>query len=88
MKLDKLTILNTLNSAWVIADSRATLSIDADDVQICMPFWGNQAKVVINDREFLIDMVDDTVNPDLLTLGDWDLPRLNTLLDFPRGKTA
>jgi hypothetical protein len=88
MKLNKLTILNTLNSAWVIADSRATLSIDADDVQICMPFWGNQAKVVINDREFLIDMVDDTVNPDLLTLGDWDLPRLNTLLDFPRGKTA
>jgi hypothetical protein len=88
MKLNKLTILNTLNSAWVIADSRATLSIDADDVQIDMPFWGNQAKVVINDREFLIDMVDDTVNPDLLTLGDWDLPRLNTLLDFPRGKTA
>jgi hypothetical protein len=88
MKLNKLTILNTLNNAWVIADSRATLSIDADGVQVCMPFWNNQAKVVINDREFMIDMVDDTVNPDLLTLGDWDLPRLNALLDFPRGKTA
>jgi hypothetical protein len=51
-----------------------------------MPFWGNQARVIIDDKEFMIDMVDDTVNPDLLTLGNWDLPRLNTLLDFPRGK--
>jgi hypothetical protein len=88
MKLNKLNIIKSLNSAWVIADSRATLSIDADDVQIVMPFWDGQAKVVIDDREFMIDMVDDAVNPDLLTLGDWDLPRLNTLLDFPRGKTA
>jgi hypothetical protein len=88
MKLNKLTILNTLNNAWVIADSRATLSIDADGVQVCMPFWGNQARVIIDDKEFLIDMVDDAVNPDLLTLGDWDIPRLNTLLDFPRGKSA
>jgi hypothetical protein len=86
MKLNKLNIINALNNAWVIADSRATLSIDADDVQIVMPFWGNQARVIINDKEFLIDMVDDAVNPDLLTLGNWDLPRLNTLLDFPRGK--
>jgi hypothetical protein len=86
MKLNKLNIIKTLNSAWVIADSRATLSIDADDVQIVMPFWGNQARVIIDDKEFMIDMVDDTVNPDLLTLGNWDLPRLNTLLDFPRGK--
>jgi hypothetical protein len=88
MKLNKLNIIKSLNSAWVIADSRATLSIDADDVQIVMPFWGNQARVIIDDKEFMIDMVDDTVNPDLLTLGDWDLPRLNALLDFPRGKTA
>jgi len=86
MKLNKLAVLNTLNNAWVIADSRATLSIDADDVQVCMPFWGNQAQIIIDGREFLIDMVDDAVNPDLLTLGDWDIPRLNTLLDFPRGK--
>ena len=86
MKLNKLNIIKSLNSAWVIADSRATLSIDADDVQIVMPFWGNQARVIIDDKEFMIDMVDDTVNPDLLTLGNWDLPRLNTLLDFPRGK--
>jgi hypothetical protein len=45
-----------------------------------MPFWANQAQIVINDKAFMIDMVDDAVNPDLLTLGDWDLPRLNTLL--------
>jgi hypothetical protein len=87
MKLNKLNIINALNNAWVIADSRATLSIDAD-VQVCVPFWGNQAQIVIDDREFLIDMVDDAVNPDLLTLGDWDLPRLNTLLDFPRGNSS
>ena len=86
MKTNKLAIIKTLNNAWVIADSRATLSIDADDVQVCMPFWGNKAQIIIDDREFLIDMVDDAVNPDLLTLGDWDFPRLNTLLDFPRGK--
>ena len=85
-KINKLAIIEILNKAWVIADSRATLSINADDVQIVMPFWGNQARVIIDDKEFMIDMVDDTVNPDLLTLGNWDLPRLNTLLDFPRGK--
>ena len=87
MKLNKLAVLNTLNNAWVIADSRATLSIDADDVQVCMPFWGSQAQIIIDNKKFLIDMVDDAVNPDLLTLGDWDIPRLNTLLDFPRGKS-
>lgn len=86
MKLNKLAIINALNNAWVIADSRAILTINTDDVQVCMPSWGNQAQIVIDDREFLIDMVDDAVNPDLLTLGDWDLPRLNALLDFPRGK--
>ena len=86
MKTNKLAILNALNNAWVIADSRATLSIDTDNVQVCMPFWGNQAQIIIDSKEFLIDMVDDAVNPDLLTLGDWDIPRLNTLLDFPRGK--
>ena len=80
MKLNKLAIINALNNAWVIADSRATLSIDTDNVQVCMPFWANQAKIVIDDKAFMIDMVDDAVNPDLLTLGDWDLPRLNTLL--------
>jgi hypothetical protein len=79
MKLNKLAIINALNNAWVIADSRATLSIDTD-VQVCMPFWGNQAKIIVADKAFMIDMVDDAVNPDLLTLGDWDLPRLNTLL--------
>jgi hypothetical protein len=88
MKLNKLNIINSLNNAWVIADSRATLSIDADDVQIVMPFWDDRARVIIDDKEFMIVMVNDTVNPDLLTLGDWDLPRLNTLLDFPRGKPA
>ena len=88
MKLNKLTILNTLNNAWVIADSRAILTIDADGIQVCMPFWNNQARVIIDDKEFMIDMVDDAVNPDLLTLGDWDLPRLNTLLDFQRGNYA
>jgi hypothetical protein len=86
MKLNKLNIIKTLNRAWVIADSRATLSIDADDVQIVMPYWADRARVIIDDKEFMIVMVNDTVNPDLLTLGDWDLPRLNTLLDFPRGK--
>ena len=86
MKTNNLAILNTLNNAWVIADSRAILTIVTDDVQVCMPFWGNQSQNLIDDRAFMVDMVDDAVNPDLLTLGDWDFPRLNALLDFPRGK--
>jgi|694.fasta_scaffold02858_53 hypothetical protein len=79
-KINKLAIIEILNKAWVIADSRATLSINADDVQIVMPFWDDRARVIIDDKEFSIIMVNDTVNPDLLTLGDWDLPRLNALL--------
>jgi hypothetical protein len=79
-KINKLAIIEILNKAWVIADSRATLSINADDVQIVMPFWDDRARVIIDDKEFMIVMVNDTVNPDLLTLGDWDLPRLNALL--------
>jgi hypothetical protein len=81
MKLNKLNIINTLNRACIINGSRTILLIETDDIHIVMPFWGNQARIIIDDRVFLIDMVDDTVNTELLTLGEWDLPRLNNLIE-------
>lgn len=79
-KLNKLNIIQTLNDAWVIADSTATLEIENADVAVTMPVWADLAAVVIGGREYRVQMENDPSVNDVYTLGKWDLPRLNALL--------
>lgn len=79
-KLNKLNIIQTLNDAWMIADSTATLEIENADVAVTMPVWADLAAVVIGGREYRVQMENDPSVKDVYTLGKWDLPRLNALL--------
>lgn len=79
-KLNKLNIIQTLNNAWMIADSTATLNIENADISITMPVWADLAAVVIDGKEYRVQMENDPSVNDVYTLGVWDLPRLNALL--------
>ncbi len=77
-KINKLEILNALNSAWLIdAANGVTLNIETSDVSITMPVWANQAAIMIDGKETRIDM--ECIDG-VLTLGAWDIPRLNSIL--------
>lgn len=79
-KLNKLNIISTLNNAWVVADSTATLEIENADVAVTMPVWADLAAIMIDGKEYRIQMENDPSVNDVYTLGVWDLPRLNALL--------
>lgn len=79
MKINKLEILNALNSAWIIADSSAVLTIEHSHVQIVMPIWASTALITISGKEHRVEM-ELELEDDIYSLGRWDIPRLNALL--------
>ena len=77
-KINKIEILNALNNAWLIdAANGVTLNIETSDVSITMPTWANEAAIMIDGKETRVEMEQ---HGDILTLGKWDIPRLNSIL--------